>query len=101
MKMLIQAKLKCSSSLKMSFEPSHVLGSTWARARLLNFLRTEIFYNLHIKKTCPLNMWESHIFLLMLLKKHVRRNSMWFSYAKGHMSILYVGCKKFITKASL
>jgi len=40
-------------------------------------------------------------FLLMLLKKYVSStyylNSMYFSHAKGHMSILYVGCKKFPT----
>jgi hypothetical protein len=40
-------------------------------------------------------------FLLMLLKKHVRSicylNNMCFSHAKGHMSILYVGCRKFLT----
>jgi hypothetical protein len=53
------------------------------------------------KDMCHLNMWEIHIFLLMLLKKHVRStcylNSIWFLHANGHMSILYVGCKKFST----
>jgi hypothetical protein len=50
---------------------------------------------------CPLNMWEVYVFLLMLLKKHVRNtcylNNMWFSHVKGHMSILYVGCRKFMS----
>jgi len=53
------------------------------------------------KDICHLNMWEAQAFLLMLLKKHVRStnylNNMWFSHAKGHMSILYVSCRKFPT----
>jgi hypothetical protein len=38
-------------------------------------------------------------FLSMLLKKHVRstcyKNNIYFLYAKGHMSILYVNCIEF------
>jgi len=46
----------------------------------------------HVRSIC---------FLLMLLKKHVKStcylNNMCFSHVKGHMSILYVGCRKFLT----
>jgi hypothetical protein len=45
-------------------------------------------------------MWEAHVFLFInALKKHVRStcylNNMCFSHANGHMSILYVNCRKF------
>jgi hypothetical protein len=59
---------------------------------------------------CHLNMWETLVFLLMLLKKHVLLmllkkhvrstcylNNMCFLHAKGYISILYVGCRKFPT----
>jgi hypothetical protein len=40
-------------------------------------------------------------FLLILLKKHLRSicylNNMYFLHANEHMSILYVGCRKFPT----
>jgi hypothetical protein len=53
------------------------------------------------KDMCPLNMWETHVFLLMVLKKHVRStcywNNMCFSHVKRYMSISYVGCRKFPT----
>jgi hypothetical protein len=40
-------------------------------------------------------------YLLMLLKKYIRStcylNNMYFLHANGHMSILYVSCRKFPT----
>jgi hypothetical protein len=67
-----------------------------------NYSRTEISYNPHIKMTCVLLTFENHMFfLLMLLKKHVKStcylNNMYFLYANEHISILYVGCRKFST----
>jgi hypothetical protein len=51
--------------------------------------------------TCHLIMREAHVFLLILLKKYVRNtcylNNMCFLHAKEHISILYVGCRKFLS----
>jgi fucose permease len=41
-------------------------------------------------------MWEVHTFLIALIKKKKKKKSASHMF-KGHMSILYVGCMKFLT----
>jgi hypothetical protein len=49
---------------------------------------------------CPLSMRESHVFSLILLKKAYEKYMLLKKTCASHMprdmSILYVGCKKFL-----